>query len=128
MHNSPEEHLKCLVKEYLDAFETRDLERCISYIAPDTTIHFMEGIFQGEEAIRQWHKDRFEADMRIQEIEDIQIQADTVTVNAVIRSNRLRTWNIPHLTGYARAKVHNGKIKELSFGLIGLYATNPAED
>jgi hypothetical protein len=116
---------EALVKEYLKAVEDRELEKCVSYFLPEATIHFMEGIYQGIESVRQWHTDRFDANMRIDEIEDIRIQGDTVTVDVVIRSDPLRAWRIESLSGYAEATILNGKIQELRFGLN---VTNPLED
>lgn len=125
METQAKESQEGLVRQYLKALDDRDLETCLSFFSHDAVINFMEGLYQGETAIRQWHEDRFQADLRIVEIEDIQIEGDSVTVSTVIRSNRLLDWKIPQLSGYAKAKVENGKILELTFGLN---VTNPLED
>ena len=125
MENLTKESQEGTVREYLKALDDRDLERCLSFFLSDAVINFMEGLYQGEEAIRQWHEDRFQADLRIVEVEDIQIEADCVTVSVVIRSNRLLDWKIPQLSGYAKATLENQKIRELTFGLN---VTNPLED
>ena len=124
MENEKEYHEQ-LVKSYLKALEGRDMDTCMSFFAAGAVIHFMEGVYQGEQDIRQWHKDRFEAELQINEIEGIQHQGDTITVQAVISSNRLRAWKIRQLSGYARARIQDGKIQELTFGPS---VTNPLED
>jgi DNA polymerase III epsilon subunit-like protein len=125
MENLGKEAQEELVREYLKALDDRALEKCLSFFSPGAVINFMEGLYEGEEAIRQWHEDRFQADLRIVEVEDIQIEGDCVTVSTVIRSDRLLDWKIPQLSGYAKAKVEKGKIQELTFGLN---VTNPLED
>ncbi len=113
------------VRAYLKALEERDLDKCVSFFSDDAVINFMEGLYQGLDHIRKWHEDRFQANLRITEVEDIQIEGDSITVYAVIQSDRLLEWKIPHLSGYATARFRDGKIQELRFGLN---VTNPLED
>jgi hypothetical protein len=125
MEDQAERSPEQLVLDYLAALDARDLEKCMSFFAEDAVINFMEGLYKGEEAIRQWHQDRFEAELRVLSVEDIRTEGDSIRVSAVIRSNRLLGWKIPKLSGYAQARVRTRKITELIFGLN---VTNPLED
>ena len=93
--------LKASVVAYLKAFEDRDLPKCMDAYAEDATIHFHVGVFQGRQAIEEWHKERFAADMRILEVSQTTVQDDTVIVDATVTSDRLRVWKISKLSGKA---------------------------
>jgi len=111
---------RTVVEGYLQAFEARDLPRCIEFYDDDASLTFGPGLFQGKQAIEQWHKDRFAADMRILELEDIEVQADTVTVRGVVTSKKLKLFKVSSLGGIGTFRVRQGKIKELQFeGRIG---------
>ena len=44
--------LEEITRAYLKAVEDRDMSRCLAFFAEDASIHFQEGIFNGEEQIR----------------------------------------------------------------------------
>jgi ketosteroid isomerase-like protein len=111
---------RTVVEGYLQAFEARDLPRCIEFYDDDASLTFGPGLFQGKQAIEQWHKDRFAADMRILELEDIEVHGETVIARGLVASKRLRMLKIRSLGGTATFLVQQGKIKELQFeGRIG---------
>jgi len=112
-----EADLEAIAKEYLEAMESRDLARCVDFYAEDGVINFQNGIFKGKKAIEEWHKERFEADLRVTKIEQVKIEGDTVKVDAMTTSSRLRAWKIDELSGTVTLQFEEGKIKEISFAL-----------
>lgn len=109
--------LEAIAKEYLEAMEARDLARCVDFYAEDGVINFQNGVFKGKQAIEEWHKERFDADLRVTKIEQVKVEGDTVKVDAITTSNRLKAWKIDSLSGTVIVKFENGKIKETSFSL-----------
>lgn len=109
--------LQMVVQAYLEAFEARDLSRCLDFYAEDATINFLSGLYEGQQAIEEWHQDRFTADLRLVQVDEISVQGDTATVDAVATSKRLRIWKIDSLNGRATFRFENGKIKQAKFGL-----------
>ena len=111
---------RTVVEAYLQAFDARDLLKCIGFYDDDATLTFGLGLYRGKQAIEQWHKDRFAADMRIQELEDIEVYGSTVTVRGVVTSKKLKVFKVGSLGGTGTFLVQQGKIKELRFeGRIG---------
>lgn len=111
---------RTVVEAYLQAFNARDLPGCIEFYDDDASLTFGPGFFRGRQAIEQWHKDRFAADMRLLELEDIEVRGDTVVVRGVATSKRLRAFKIGSLGGTGTFLIQQGKIKELRFeGRIG---------
>lgn len=109
--------LKKTVNEYFDAFEARDLSRCMEFFDDDAVVYFATGKFPGIKSIEQWHQARFEGGMRIVEIESIEVQNDTVIVNAVATSPKLKLVRIDDFRGTATFVIKQGKFKELRMGL-----------
>lgn len=116
--------LQTMVHAYLEALDARDLSRCVKFFADDAIIDFQSGIYQGKEAIVEWHKKRFEADFRVINLDGIRIQSDHVIVNAVVSSKRLKAWKIKKLSGKVDLKIQQGKIKNAK---LGVRMTNPLE-
>jgi limonene-1,2-epoxide hydrolase len=110
-----ETDLEALVRAYLKAFEERDLDRCVDFYADDATIDFQIGVFQGEQAIEKWHRDRFAADFKIVRVDGIAVQGSSVVLEAFASSKRLRTWKLSRLGGKATFRFEGGKIKEARF-------------
>ena len=108
---------KTVAKSYLAAAEARDIDACVGHYAPDATLTFMSGVFEGHAAIEDWHKERFAANMRFVKVDAIKVKADVVTVDAVITSDRLKAWKLTNLGGRATFRIRDGKIKETTFGL-----------
>ena len=111
---------RTVVEAYLHAFDARDLPGCLGLYDDDASLTFGPGLFRGKQAIEQWHKDRFAVDMRILQLEDIEVHADTVIVRGVVTSKKLKLFKAGSLGGTGTFLIQNGKIKELRFeGRIG---------
>ncbi len=108
-------HLEELVKAYLDAFHSRDLDRCLASFADEATIQFHTSTFQGRSAIVDWHRERFDADLRMERLEDLSIDGDTVTLEGSATSKRLRAWKLNSINGVMEIQFGNGLIRELRF-------------
>lgn len=107
-----------LAQAYLTAFDERDLEACLAYFTGDAEIEFQDGRFVGVDGVREWHEERFLADLRLIEVEDIRLEAgDKVVVDAVVSSNTLRVWRMDNLAGTVTFLFQADKIQAASFGL-----------
>lgn len=107
-----------LARAYLAEFDRRDLEACLAYFTDDAEIEFQEGRFVGLEGVREWHEERFLADLRLIEVEEIRLEAeDKVAVDAVVTSNTLRVWQMDNLAGAVTFLFQGDKIRAASFGL-----------
>ncbi len=104
--------LHATVTAYLEAFEARDLARCLDFFTEDATVVFLLSRHQGRPAIEKWHKDRFAADLRVLRIHDISVREDTVVVDAVVTSQKLRMWKMPNARGKMVLTFRGDKIKE----------------
>jgi ketosteroid isomerase-like protein len=111
-----------VVESYLQAFDERDLSRCLDHFDEDGLLVFGAralglGSFRGKEALEGWHKERFERGMVVKEVEEIEVDGDKVTVKAVAASPVLKTIHLDDLRGTATFVVQQGKIKEARLGL-----------
>ena len=105
---------------YLKAFDERDLSQCLDFYDQDAVLHFMTGIYRGKEAIEEWHKDRFAADLRVAKLEDIEARDDAVIVHAIVTSKKLKAFMINKLGATVSLHFQDSKIKEARFqGRIG---------
>jgi ketosteroid isomerase-like protein len=114
--------LKALAEAYLDAFHKRDLERCVDFFSDDATIDFNMTAYNGRQAIVDWHKDRFEADLKMLRLNNISVKGDTVTVDGVATSKRLVAWKAKSIAGRVTMRFVDGKIKS---GKLAARMTNP---
>ena len=121
MHESD---VQTIVRTYLQALDARDLSRCVDFFTDDATIEFQSGIFQGKQAIEEWHKMRFAVDFRVISIDGMRTQGDLVIVDAVATSKRLKAWKIKKLSGRVTLLLQHGKIRNAKFGIR---MTNPLE-
>ena len=119
-----ETNLQTIVHAYLQALDARDLSRCVDFFADDAIIEFQSGIFQGKQAIEEWHKARFAVDFQVISIDGIRTQGDLVVVDAVATSKRLKAWKIKKLSGRVTLLLQHGKIRNAKFGIR---MTNPLE-
>ena len=117
-----EADLKALAEAYLDAFHKRDLERCVDFFTDDATIDFNMTAYKGRQAIVEWHKDRFEADLKMLRLNNITVKGDTVTVDGVATSKRLVAWKAKSIAGRVTMRFADGKIKS---GKLSARMTNP---
>ena len=113
---------QAVVEAYLEAFDARELSQCMQYYLDDALLIFGPpafglGRFRGKDAIEQWHKDRFGGGMRITDIEETEVDGDTVTIYAVATSPALKAVRIDELRGIGTFVVQQGKIKEMRLGL-----------
>ena len=110
-------NLEKIVKEYLQALDDRQLEKCLEFYREDAYIKFHIGHYKGKNEIEQWHKDRFDADMRFVRIDKIKVDGDKVTAEGAATSNKLKAWKISSLSGYVTFLFEDGKIKNAKFSM-----------
>jgi len=112
---------RTVVEAYLQAFEARDLPRCLDFYDEDATLTFGPGgVFRGQKSIEQWHKDRFAADFRLLSLEEIEVNGDTVTIRGVATSRKLKAFKINTLGGKGTFLIQAGKIKKAQLeGRVG---------
>lgn len=103
--------LEAITRQYLEAFEARDLDRCVSFFAEDGVIDFQDVEYEGPQALREWHQERFAANLRLNKIENIRVKGTTVTVDCVASSDRLAAWKINSLKSRIEAKFEGDKIQ-----------------
>lgn len=115
---------QAVVEAYLEAFRERDLSRCLDFYADDAEIHFMDGVFKGKQAIEEWHRDRFAAELELVKVGKLRTEGGRVTSDVTVTSTRLRAWKIDKLAGKATVLVEQGKIKETR---LSPRAYNPLE-
>jgi len=111
-NGEPLNDLDSVVQSYLKSFESRDVPGCVGFFAHDGVIQFQMGTFRGKESIEQWHTDRFEADAKIENVESMRVNGDTVIVDAAVSSKQLAAWRIRSISGRLTVRFENGKIKE----------------
>ena len=113
-----ETNLRDTVTDYLQAFDQRDLGACLDFFAEECKINFAHGLYQGKTAVENWHNDRFKADMRVLEVEEIKVNGEEVVLDVVASSQVARRWRIPSLAGRVTILFGPGDlIREASFGL-----------
>lgn len=104
-----------LVRAYGEAFERRDLEGCVDFFDEQATIRFLFATYQGREAIRQWHADRFAADVRLMGMEEARVDGASVSVDAQATSRRLRLFRIDKVKGTVTFQIAQGRFTEAKF-------------
>lgn len=109
--------VKPLVLDYLKAFDSRDMARCLSFCNEDATFHFMWRSFRGLKGIEKWHRDRFAADLRVVRVMDISVEGNTVTVDVVVTSNRLKARNVKQVGGRIALRLERGALTDVKFSL-----------
>ncbi len=105
--------LEEITKDYLAAFNARDLEKCLSFYADDATVDFQDVVYEGLDSLREWHQERFQANLKLDKIENVRVKGKTVTVDAVASSDRLSAWKISSLKSRIEAKFEDEKIQEV---------------
>jgi hypothetical protein len=114
--------LKALAQAYLDAFGAQDLERCMSFFTDESSVDFNTTVYTGRQAIEAWHKDRFEANLKMVNLKSITVKGDTVVVDGTVSSKRLAAWRIKQLNGRVTMRFVDGKIRN---GKLSPRMTNP---
>jgi hypothetical protein len=105
--------LEAITRDYLAAFEARDLEKCLAFFADDATIDFQNVEYEGRDSIKEWHEERFSANLRLTKIDNVRLKGNTVIVDAVASSDRLAAWKINALKSKIEAKFAGDKIQEV---------------
>lgn len=109
--------LEAQTRAYLEAFEARDMARCMSFYADDASLSYVQSVFRGKEQIEEWHKARFAADLRIVRLEKLTVEGNTVILAAVVTSKRLKAWRLDSIRGTVTTLFEGSKIKDLKFGM-----------
>ena len=119
-----ESDMKSLIEGYLEAFDARDLEQCMTYFRTDATLDWQVGVYKGKPSIEEWHQDRFAADLKLVRLEQIRIEGSVAIVEVVVTSRRLKAWRLGSMGGKATVVFQDGKIKETKFAVKSI---NPQE-
>jgi hypothetical protein len=97
------------------AFSTRDLEGCLALYADDASLEWPPAVYRGKKALQEWHQARFKANLTFTSVDSTTIDGDTVRIEGVVTSNRLRAWRIGSVSGSVSFRIHGGKIAEARF-------------
>ncbi len=109
--------LETRARDYLKAFEARDIERCMAFYDDDASLSFVQSDYKGKQQIEEWHKARFAADLRIVRLEKLTVEGSTVVVAAIVTSKRLQAWKLKTIRGTVTTLFEGSKIKDLKFGM-----------
>ncbi len=107
--------VKATAEAYLEAFRARDLDRCLGFFTDQANLDFQLGVFKGLEAIADWHRDRWAANLEILKVESVNARGRTVVVDIVVASDRLRAWKLQSLNGRATLTFLDGRICNAKF-------------
>ena len=107
--------LESVARDYFAALEARDHAKCMDFYAEDASIKFQSGIYNGRNEIEGWHKDRFGVNLRVLELESIEVYGGVVVIDVVIASDRLAAWKISRLPARITFDFENGLIKHGDF-------------
>jgi|SRR5277367_1803809 len=103
--------LEAITREYLSAFDARDVDKCVGFFAEDGVVDFQDVEYEGRQALAEWHQERFAANLRLNKIENVRTKGETVIVDAVASSDRLKAWKINSLKSRIEAKFTGDKIQ-----------------
>jgi hypothetical protein len=104
--------VEAAARAYLDAFEKRDLGRCMEFYRDDATLLFQSAAYRGRAAIEGWHRERFGADLRLTRLERLTVNGAQVVIDATAVSNRLKAWKIASIGGRVTLTFEDGRIRE----------------
>ena len=107
-----------IIGDYLKAFEARDLDACTAFYADDAAIQFQFSRYGGRGPIATWHRERFDANLRVLRIEDVAVDEGAVTVDAVVASDRLAKWHFDSLSVRLVFELDGSLIRELKCDLL----------
>jgi len=117
-----ETDLKSRAQAYLDAFGAQDMQRCMDFFTDESSVDFNTTVYTGKQAIEAWHKDRFEANLKMVNLKSVTVKGDTVVVDGTVSSKRLAAWRIKQLNGRVTMRFVEGKIRH---GKLSPRMTNP---
>jgi limonene-1,2-epoxide hydrolase len=101
------------IRAYLQAVAGWDVVRCVAFFADDARIELPPGVFEGKQAIAEFHRERFAAELKLVRIGAIRATGDTVHVEAVVTSKLIRAVKIGALPVRGAFRVEHDKIKEV---------------
>ncbi len=113
---SPEQRKKT-VEAFVAAFEARDLDKTLGFFAEDACVHFLGDDYVGQDALRTWIQDRFDANLRIVKLRGIDIQDEKAILKGEIDSDRIRAWPASGISGIMTIEFEGDLFKEFSFGM-----------
>lgn len=112
------------VEAYFEAFEAKDVDRCVEFYAPDAVVDFAFTTHSGHEAIRTWHQERFDAGLEIIELENVTVTGSEVLLHIVATSRVLKNFKINSLKGSATFQFEDDQIKSAKFAARKGFAGN----
>lgn len=110
-------NLHATVTDYLAAYAARDVERCLSFFHDDAEMKFAFGTYRGRDALTEWHQDRFAANLRVLEIENIVVRGNVVTVDALATSDTAKIWRLSKFSGRVTLEFRDDHIAKAKFSL-----------
>lgn len=116
--------LTTCLETYLQMLDARNLDACVAAYTDDAVIHFAMGVYTGKDSITEWHRDRFEAELRVLSHERMVVKAQQVRIEMMITSKRIKAWRINTLRTKGVFSFVGAKIKEVRFSMVG---ANPLE-
>ncbi len=119
-----ERELEEIARAYLDAFEKRDFKACIDLYMPDSVIHFGPGTYAGMKNIEEWHRERFDADLRLTSLDATRVEGSTVSARVVAVSDKIKAWGLDSIQAILSLVFEGKKIKEARFDMLD---SNPLE-
>lgn len=112
------------VGQYMEAFETRDATRCVSFFSDDAVVKFLNNTFRGRQGLETWHRERFNADLRILQVNRVQPTTAGLDVDVVVTSKVLKAWGMPHLGGRVKFAFEDDKIISVAFQMLSAGGKN----
>jgi hypothetical protein len=112
------------VRAYLEALGAHDLDRCMGFFSSDAVIEMMNAKHVGSDEIAEWHRQRFEADLKFEKIQAVKVKGDMVVVDAAISTKRLKFYRLNSIAGRATVRVRDGLITESK---LAMKSYNPIE-
>ena len=103
--------------ESLEAFQARDLSRCGDLYVEGAGLEFATTHCRNRPELEKWHRDRFNANLQLLQIDLAKVEGGEVIVEGVITSDRLKAWRIGTLPVRARFAFQGDKIASARFGL-----------
>ena len=108
-------NLHDFILNYQRAFKQRDLTKCMSFFHGDATVKFLFATYKGYKAIEKWHKDRFEANLQLLNLESIKVEQNKVVLKMTATSKRLSTFNIKSMKGTGTYIIEKGLIVKATY-------------
>lgn len=110
-------NLEAILRNLLDAFEERDLERCMVSLTDDAQIAWLDRTYNGSAEIKQWLDERFSAGLRIVDVNRLTTEDESATLDFVAASDRLRKMGLQTIKARAKVNFQGDKVSKAKFGL-----------